>query len=325
MRIGLANPRVRRGRLRLLLGLTAIFLSVAVPNVESAAAEETAGIVFLAKKTNESSVALWGAQADGSSPFFIASGSASGGQISDPALSPDGREVAVAHGNNIGVINVETGELTSVYTGPTKDNPKAEQPQWSPTGGRLIFVADMSAASQAALEGNVYSVGKSGGGLKELNFPLDFGQTRIRNISFSPNGRRVVYVSYNNQAKEGRIYTARLDGGDRKFIYADPAGWSAVTGLRDTIYSPDGTSILFRRRGDPLEHAVHRIPANGGEDLQLTDEEVDPGSNDGGTWLPNGSKIAYTNFDYRNEDPKEELHVKLMDADGENPERLLDG
>lgn len=324
MRTGLPNPYA--GRIGLIfLGLVTLVLFLTAPSVESAAAEETAGIVFLGKKTSESSISLWGAKADGSSPFLIASGSASGGQISDPALSPDGREVAVAHGNNIGVIDVETGELTPVYTGPTKNNPTAEQPQWSPAGDRLIFVADMSEASQAALRGNVYSVGKGGSGLKELSFPLDFGQTRIRNISFSPSGRRVVYVSYNNQAKEGRIYTARIDGSDRKFIYADPAGWSGVTGLRDTVYSPDGTSVLFRRRGDPFELAVHKIPATGGEDLQLTDEEVDPGSNDGGTFLPNGSKIAYTSFDYRNEDPKEELHVKLMDADGENPERLLAG
>lgn len=318
MRIYSARPRIK---LRLLLGLVAILL-VAAPSVESAAAEETAGIVFLAKKTEESSLGIWGANADGSSPFFIASASASGGQMSDPALSPDGREVAVAHGNNIGVISVETGELTAVYTGPTKDNPKAEQPQWSPTGDRLIFVADMVVGTQAGLRGNVYTVGKSGSGLKELSFPLDSGQTRIRNISYSPSGRRVVYVSYNNQAKEGRIYTARIDGSDRQFVYADPALWTAVTALRDTVYSPDGTSILFRRRGDPFEVAVHRIPANGGADLQLTDEEVDPGSNDGGTWLPNGSKIAYTNNDYRTGGG---LHVKLMDADGENPEHLLTG
>lgn len=245
--------------------------------------------------------------------------------MSDPALSPDGREVAVAYANNIGVINVKTGELTAVYTGPTKNNPTAEQPHWSPSGAQLIFVADMSTASQEALHGHVYTVAKTGSGLKELSFPLASGQTRIRNISYSPSGRRVVYVSYNNLAKEGRIYTARLDGTDRQFIYADPAGSSATTALRDTIYSPDGSSILFRRRGDPFEVAVHRIPASGGTDLQLTDEEVDPGSNDGGTWLPNGSEIAYSNDDYRNEEPGEEVHVKVMDADGENPERLLTG
>jgi Tol biopolymer transport system component len=309
----------------MVLGLLAVCFAAA-PSVDAAGAEESAGIAFLAKSTSRSSNELWGAKADGSSPFFIASAIANGGaHMSDPALSPDGREVAVAYANNIGVINVKTGELTAVYTGPTKNNPSAEQPHWSPSSDRLIFVADMSTASQEALHGHVYTVAKTGSGLKELSFPLASGQTRIRNISYSPSGRRVVYVSYNNQAKEGRIYTARLDGTDRRFIYADPAGSSATTALRDTVYSPDGSSILFRRRGDPFEVAVHRIPASGGTDLQLTDEEVDPGSNEGGTWLPNGSKIAYSNADYRNENPAEEAHVKVMDADGENPERLLTG
>jgi len=294
-------------------------------NAAPAQADETAGIVFLAKSTSGSPNELWGAKADGSNPFFIANASVPGfGQMSDPALSPDGREVAVAYANNIGVINVETGELTPVYTGPTKNNPRAEQPHWSPGGERLIFVADMSTASQEALHGIVYTVGKEGGGLEEQSFPLASGQTRIRSISYSPSGRRVVFVSYNNQAKEGRIYTAKIDGSDRRFIYADP-GSTGTTALRDTVYSPDGSSILFRRAGDPFEVAVHRVPANGGTDLQLTDEEVDPGSNDGATWLPNGSKVAYTNLDYRNEEAADQLHVKVMDADGENPERLLTG
>ena len=325
LRFVLSRFRVNAIAAAVSLGLLTAGIAAA-PGVESAQAEETAGIVFLAKSTSESSNELWGAKADGSSPFFIASAVAPGGaQMSDPALSPDGREVAVAYANNIGVIDVETGELTAAYTGPTKDNPQAEQPHWSPSGEKLIFVADMSTASQAALRGNVYTVGKGGGGLEEQSFPLAFGQTRIRSISYSPSGRRVVFVSYNNQAKEGEIYTAKVDGSNRQFVYADPADTFSSTALRDTVYSPDGSSILFRRRGDPFEVAVHRVPAKGGTDLQLTDEEIDPGSNDAGTWLPNGSKVAYTNFDYRHKEPKEQLHVKMMDADGENPERLLAG
>jgi Tol biopolymer transport system component len=307
------------------LGLIAISFA-AMPSVESAKAEESAGIVFLAKSTSKSPNELWGAKVDGSSPFFIASAVATvGGNMSDPALSPDGREVAVAYANNVGVINVETGKLTAVYTGPTKNNPTADQPHWSPSGDRLIFVADISTASQEALHGHVYTVTKTGGGLKELSFPLGSGQTRIRSISYSPSGRRVVYVSYNNQAKSGRINTARLDGTDSRFVYADPGGSTATTALRDTVYSPDGGSILFRRLGDPFSVQVHRIPADGGTDLQLTDEEVDPGSNDGGTWLPNGSQIAYTSDNYHIAGTEEELHIKVMDADGENPERLLTG
>jgi len=322
----------RLGHVLSFLRTSAIVLSVALGAIsqgavpEPAQAEETASIVFLARNTSESANELWGAKADGSEPFFISAGTVPEfGNMSDPALSPDGREVAVAYANNIGVIDVETGELTNVYAGPTNEHPQAEEPHWSPGGDKLIFVADISPETQASLHGHVYTVQKNGEGLEEQSFPLASGQTRIRSISYSPSGRRVVFISYNNQAKEGRIYTARTDGSDRTFVFSDPNDTMFSTALRDTVYSPDGSSILFRRRGDPSEVAVHRIPANGGSDLQLTDEEVDPGSNEGATWLPNGSKIAYTNLDYRNEEPRERLHVKLMDADGENPERLLSG
>ncbi|HEY2056291.1 MAG TPA: hypothetical protein VGH14_20360 [Solirubrobacterales bacterium] len=287
---------------------------------------ESAGVVFFGQKTSEGPTELWGAEADGSEPFAIHSDTAPGGGfLGEPALSPDGRSVAVAFGNDIGVIDVETGELTIVYDGSSvPENPSAAHPRWSPNGERLIFVADVSTASSEAIRGHVYTVKKDGTGLEKLTISLPSGQTRMRDPSYSPSGRKIAFAAFTDEAREGHIYIAKADGSAAHSVYTDP-GVSTTTALQDVTFSPDGSSLLFVRSGDEIEDEVHRIPVAGGLDTQITNETEDLGSNTAPTWLPSGSKIAYSNYDYRNEEPQEALHVKVRGANGENPEQLFTG
>lgn len=309
--------------LRVASAAVAVCIALGPGAASALASAESAGIVFFAKETSESSKELWGAQADGSEPFSIRSATVSGlGQMKEPALSPDGKSVAVAYSNDIGVIDVESGELTTVYDGSSvPEHPSAAHPRWSPDGKRLIFVADVSTASKEAIRGHVYTVKKDGTDLQKLTISLPSGQTRVRDPSYSPSGRQIVFASFTDEAKEGHIYTAKADGSGRHLVYTDPH-YGETTQLRDTTFSPDSSSILFVRAGAEYDLEVHRAPAGGGSDLQLTDETEEPGSNEYPTWLPSGSVIAYTNYNYHG---SEQPQVNVMDSGGESSERLLSG
>jgi len=288
-----------------------------------------AGLVFLAAQHSTGPTELWRSDANGTNRRYLAKAIAPGGaDMRDPALSPDGRNVAVAYGNRIGIVPVDGGAFRTVYDSVYQGTPttgESYHPQWSPDGERIIFVGDVSASS---IRGKLYTVRSDGSDLTQYVVSLPSGVTRMRDPSFSPSGRRIVFAAFNDQAKNGRVYTAALEESasgsflvDLLHIYSDPAGASATTSLRDTAYSDDGSSVVFSRWGDPFQLQVHRMSKLGGGQLQLTNETRDPGSNDGATWSPDGSTIAWTNMS----NGGQQLEVRRMDPDGTNASALLSG
>jgi Tol biopolymer transport system component len=280
-----------------------------------------AGVVFLGKGTSEGPNELWGARANGNFGFLISAASSGGLQFSDPALSPNGSQVAVAYGNKIGVVDVITGELTTVYDGSAKGG-EASHPQWSPGEERLIFLADVSAKSKEALRGQVYTVHPDGSGLSPVTIGLPSGQTRVRDISYSPLGNQIVFVGFNDEAKEGHVYVANADGSGADSIYTDPESWFWPTSLRHTAFSPDGGSVVFGKSGDPIDLQVHVIGSAGGGHRQLTHVATEPGANDGPTWFPGGDAIAFTNYEYKE---LNSLQVKVTDPSGHQSKDLFEG
>lgn len=303
------------------LSMSLVLALGAGPTTATALAKESAGIVFIGKKTEKSNVELWGAKADGSEPFAIrktALGETTLPKFSEPQLSPDGKSVAVVWNNSIGVVSVETGVLTTVYDGSSKTGASAGRARWSPDGKRLIFVADVKVETPETIRGHVYTVNADGTDLQQITieFPYFYEDTRVRDPSYSPSGRRIVFAGFPDNAKQGHIYVARADGSKAQPVYVDPMEHSITTSLRSLSFSPDGSSILFVRAGDTYPLEVHLIPAGGGADTQITNETDDPGSNEDPTWLPNGATIAYSSSSG---------HIKVVDTAGENREALLSG
>ena len=95
--------------------------------------------------------------------------------------------------------------------------------------------------------------------------------------SFSPTGKWVVYVTWNDEEK-GAIWRVGVDGSgktkltSRRGHYADPS------------YSHDGTKIVFRRSGGNIltgrmyssEQGIYWMPADGGKPLLITEEGERP-------------------------------------------------
>jgi serine/threonine protein kinase/Tol biopolymer transport system component len=102
----------------------------------------------------------------------------------------------------------------------------------------------------------------------------------IDNVSFSPDGRWLAYVTYPN----GILWRSRVDGTQKlQLTPATPGGAFLPR------WSPDGKQIAFS--GGDLEHPrLYVIPADGGTPRLLPGAEF---SAVGASWMPDGDSIVF--------------------------------
>lgn len=133
------------------------------------------------------------------------------------------------------------------------------------------------------------------------------GQALAISPRFSPDYKKIVYVSYLND----RV---------RVFIYDVAAGTQKlVTESRNATFaprwSPDGTQILYSMAtGGNTD--IYRISANGGTPVRLTNN---PGIDVGGSFSPDGKKIVFES------DRSGGQQIYTMNIDGSNQQRISFG
>ena len=164
------------------------------------------------------------------------------------------------------VVEVDTGERRLVYSSSTI---LFEAPNWTP-GGELVVNGD----------GRLFTVDD---GLQEIELG---GVPAINNDHVvSPDGT-TVYVS----AEDGHLYAVPIEGGAGRRVTNDrgPGFHHYLHGV-----SPDGTTLAYIG----LEHVAGRrianvwtIPAAGGDDVQVTDDEH---ADDGSEYSPDGKWIYF--------------------------------
>jgi dipeptidyl aminopeptidase/acylaminoacyl peptidase len=268
--------------------------------------------------------------------------------VGDPALSPDGRQVAYTVTR---VDRAQNRRMSAVWVVPVDGGAPARQltgsavsssaPRWRPDGKAIAFQSVRpvpgDSASQRSQE---YLLDLGGGEPRRLTaFP-----TGIQGCDFSPDGTRLACLSRTGPSdrkapsSDVRHYTGLSykfnDTGwfdDRKsHVWIVELASAKATQLttgdrwndRDPQWSPDGTRIAFvsNRTGheaDGDENSdVWVVPASGGEPVRISDH---PDADESPRWSPDGSTIAFLG---RNRDGDPPM-IWLAPSAGGAPSTLL--
>ncbi|WP_428630610.1 Tol-Pal system beta propeller repeat protein TolB [Sphingopyxis sp.] len=133
------------------------------------------------------------------------------------------------------------------------------------------------------------------------------GQALAISPRFSPDYKKIVYVSYLNNRV--RVFIYDVAAGSQKLV---TESGNATFAPR---WSPDGTQILYSMAvGGNTD--IYRISAGGGTPVRLTST---PGIDVGGSFSPDGRKIVFES------DRSGSQQIYTMNIDGSNQQRISFG
>lgn len=136
---------------------------------------------------------------------------------------------------------------------------------------------------------------------------LTNGQSIVLTPRFSPDERRIAYMSYQNDKPS--LYVYDLSNGTQRLLVTN------VSLAFAPRFSPDGRWILFTM-SVAGNADIYRIAATGGTPQRLT---TAPGIDTGGSYSPDGSRIVFES------DRSGTQQLYVMNADGTNQQRISFG
>jgi tricorn protease len=151
--------------------------------------------------------------------------------LSDPAISPDGREIAFVSGGDIWTVAAAGGEAHLLVTHPATES----RPLYSPDGTKMAFVSTRTGA------GNIYVLTLATGELVRLTYSdrpdaLD---------GWSHDGRWIYFASaVNDVAGQGDIFRVSAGGGTPLEVSRE-----RYLGEFESAPSPDGQTIALVAKG----------------------------------------------------------------------------
>ncbi|MEZ4697412.1 MAG: winged helix-turn-helix domain-containing protein [Rhodothermales bacterium] len=156
---------------------------------------------------------------------------------------------------------------------------EAQHPCWSPDGLHIAYFA-------CGDDGSCSLVHASALGTDER--PILSGVERPWGLTWSPEGKEMVYSARDPETGSWRLFQVRIDSALSTPLTAPPAQFR---GDVDPVYSPDGTTLVFKRSQSEGVAELLTISARGGNPEALTQ---DGASIAGQSWTPDGNEIVFS-------------------------------
>jgi dipeptidyl aminopeptidase/acylaminoacyl peptidase len=272
--------------------------------------------------------------------------------VAGPQLSPDGRQIIYTR-QSIDTVNDRRDSalwITNADGSRNRALGEGSNARWSPTGDRIAYLAPgKPRGSQVFVrwmdaEGattQITHVERSPSGIvwspdgTQIAFSMSVEQRAPWRVEMprAPEGARWIEPPHIVERLKYRQDRVGFTDAGYRHIFVVPAGGGTArqvtTGNYDhgsPVWTSDSKGLLFSGlRADDAEYQwreseIYRVDLASGGIQQLTRRK---GPDDNPTVSPDGTKVAYTGYDWTR-DRWTESHIYVMNADGSNP-RLASG
>lgn len=178
-------------------------------------------------------------------------------RMTNMAISPTGRRVAVEARGEIFTIPAEKGDIRNL----TNSSGSAERdPAWSPDGKFVSYFSDKSGEYRLYIEAQD---GLTPPREIELEKP-----THYYTVSWSPDSKKLLFTDTNL-----KVWVLDVAGGKAKIVGSDP--WMVPQRTLNPVWSPDSKWVAYASRLRSLYHAIFVSNVETGEIKQVTDGLAD--------------------------------------------------
>jgi tricorn protease len=151
--------------------------------------------------------------------------------LTQPALSPDGREIAFASGGDIWTVPANGGDAHLLISNPATES----RPLYSPDGSKIAFISTRTGG------GDIYVLTLATGQLQRVTY----GDTLEQLDAWSPDGKWIYFtngasdIDYNTD-----VYRVNATGGTPMPVSAE-----SYLAEFESAPAPDGKSIVLMAKG----------------------------------------------------------------------------
>ena len=178
-------------------------------------------------------------------------------RMTNMALSPTGKRVAVEARGEIFTIPSEKGDVRNL----TNSSGSAERdPAWSPDGKYVSYFSDKSGEYKLVIE--------TQDGLTPPREITLQHPTHYYTPSWSPDSKKIVFSDTNLH-----VWVVDVASGEAKIVGNDP--WMVPTRTLNPVWSPDSKWVAYSSRLRSMYHAIFVSNVETGETKQITDGLAD--------------------------------------------------